>query len=345
MAGYGYESKRNAGSSPAPQGRVTAAKKVPAPFTSNTLNQRLQDQKNASALTELKGQIAGARQAGSPFFGGPQIYGSGANALDEFAQVPVPLGSSGGGGSGRRGGSGGGGGSAPSAAQIQAYRELLASYNNTGLMAEYDRQDAAARALYDPAKVNARWDQAGAGVQGAVGAGNDRLAGILAELQAKAVQARTGVNDAYVGGDSRLQEIQSRFTGQNQAGVADANTMLGAFGAGQIGGGAEAAALQRLFAQGQITNNGARTVADAAQAALPGAYAGLGADVQQGMTRDSTGLIQQIAARRAAEQQANDAALNQMLGQTGLARIQAQQEQAQAEAKLRAELAQMGIAI
>jgi hypothetical protein len=264
------------------------------------------------------------------------------NAANDLFQVPPPASPN---GPGAGGGGGGGRGSAPSTAQIQAYRDLLASYNNAPLMAEYDRQDAATRALYDPAKVNARWDAAGTGVTGAVGAGNDRLAGILAELQAKAVQARTGVNDAYAGGDTRLQEIQSRFMGQNQAGQADVNSVLGAFGAGQVAGGPEAAALQRLFAQGQITNNGARTVADAAQASLPGAYAGLGADVSQGMTRDQTALMQQIATRRAAEQQANDAALNQMLGQTGLARIQAQQEAAAAQAKLRAELASLGIAV
>jgi hypothetical protein len=293
--------------------------------------------RNRTGGEQFRGRRAGLALAGGPLngqFDDPYI--------DLFnARPPINPGGGGGGGNGRGGGGGAGG---PTAEEISAYRALYDSMNGADaeLMAEYDRQDAENRALYDPSKVDARWNQTQAGVTEATAAGDARMAQIQQEMLANAAQARVGVNQAYEQGAQRLTGLQSEAGAQNQAGVDQLNSVLGSFGAGQVQN-QEAAALARLFAQGQITNNAGRTVADASQAALPAAYAGLNADIRGGMTRDQSALMNRIATKRLAEQQANQLQLNQLLGQTGVARIQEKQARLQAQAKLRAELAALGI--
>jgi hypothetical protein len=242
------------------------------------------------------------------------------------------------------GGGGGGGRSGPSAAEVDAYKALFDSMNNDALMGEYARQEEANRALYDPAKVNARYDQLGQGVTAADTAGQGRLAGIMQELAARAATGRTDVSQAYQAGDTALQGIRSRFGGMNAAGNQELNSVLGAFGAGSVGPG-ESGALDRLFAQGQIGNQRAATVADAGMADRGVIHGGLNADVSSGMTRDRVGLESQIAAKRAQDLQGNDAALQQVLGQIGVARIQAQQAQLQQQMELRMKLAELGIQV
>jgi hypothetical protein len=331
---YGYESKKNSGTSrPQPQGRVTP---TPRKSPGSATYTRAQN----PAIVARMGGLAGAHAAG----GSNMVGLPNADPLAGLFQATPPTGGGGGGGggSGRGGGSGGGGG--VSAAQTAAYKQLFDSLNNQALMDEYGRQEQSIRGLYDPAKVNARYDQLGGAVTSADTAGQSRLAGIMQELAARAATGRTDVSQAYSAGDAALQGIRSRFGGMNAAGNQELNSVLGAFGAGQVGPG-ESGALDRLFAQGQIGNQRAATVADAGMADRPAIQAGLNADVSQGMTRDVAGLQAQLAARRAQDLQGNDAALQQQLGQIGVARIQAQQAALQEQAKLRAELAAMGIQV
>jgi hypothetical protein len=201
------------------------------------------------------------------------------------------------------------------------------------------------RTAYDPTAANQRWDQTGAAIQGASQAGSDRLAGIMQELASKAAEARTGVSQAVERGGTALQGLQNQFQGQAQQLSQGLGSGLGAFG---VQGGVQndvAQSLNNLFAAGQVQNTQMGAGYDAMASDRPAIFAGLNADVAQGMTRDEVALQNSIAAKRAQELQNNSSALAQALGQTAVQRAQDQRSRQEAADRLRLEMAQLGITV
>lgn len=261
-----------------------------------------------------------------------------------FSSIP-PIGGGGGGGGGGSswGRSGGGGGGGVSAEAKAAYKALLEAYKN-GDGAAFDKYEEQMRAAYDPSKINAIYDQASKGVQTAATAGLDRLGPIMAELNARAAQGRTAVNGAFSQGDARLKALQAEYQQQAQGLNSGLNNVMDAFGSSPVqdtGG----QSLLNLFANSRVANDRARTINDASMADRGTVYAGLNSDVQSGITRDQTGLESRVAMQRSDATRQNEMALQQLLGQSGIARLQAEQQRARDELALRAELAQMGITV
>ncbi len=263
----------------------------------------------------------------------------GADPLAGLFQGTPPInpgGSGGGGGGGRRGGGGGGGGGGVSPATAQAYKDLLASFSN-GVGSEYDAYEASMRAAYDPSKVNAIYDQQSAGITSAADAGRGRLAPIMQGLDSRAATARTGVNQAMSDGDARLAALQAEYQAQAQGANAGLNNVMDRFGAGPVQD-TGAQSLLNLFANSRIANSRSQGIMDAGLADRPAVYGGLEADVLSGISRDQTGLESRVAQQRAAGLTQNDQALQQILGQTGIDRMKAENE-------LRVQLAELGISV
>lgn len=201
------------------------------------------------------------------------------------------------------------------------------------------------RGVYDPNAVGAKYDQAGAQVGAAGAQGRERSQGIYDAMVGRAATGRQAVADAITGGQTRLQDIQNRFGSLSGGTTNQLNDVLGRFGAGglsnegyqnEINSQAQAAQL----AQGNIGN-----VFDAALADRPAIYAALQGDVQQGMTQAEQAYMNRLAAQRAAETQATNAQLQQVLGQAGISRAQSTVQQQQEAMKLAAQLAEMGIKV
>jgi hypothetical protein len=228
--------------------------------------------------------------------------GSGPDPLASLLQGQPPINpSGGGGGGGGRGRGGGGGGGGVNAATRDAYLALLGQLQNPDM---------------------SRFDEATRGVTAAGKAGMDRLAPIMQELDSRAATARTGVNESMSAGDARLAALQAEYQAA-AGGVNDGlNASMAAFGAGPVQD-TGAQSLQNLFANSRIANSRTQGVFDAGLADRPAVYGGLQADVQSGINRDQTGLNNQIAQARLAEQN------------------RAKQE----EMQLRAQLASMGIKV
>ena len=257
-----------------------------------------------------------------------------------FGLPPTGPGSSGNGGGG---GGGGGGASGPSQAEKDAYMAMWQAAQDDGA-GIWDRYEQTIRGQYDPARIDAKFNTARQGVQTAAQAGYDRLGPIMADLNSRASTARTGANEAFAAGDARLAALQAEYQRAAQGQNAGLNNVLAGFDAGSIAPSGEQN-LINLFANSRIANSGARTAYDAGIADRPAIYGGLDADVRSGISRDQTGLENQLAAQQASERSANDAALQQALGAAGVQRMQAEQQRQQDLLKLRADLAAMGITV
>ena len=244
---------------------------------------------------------------------------------------------------GRSYGGGGGGTAAVDPAIKAAYLKMWQDAQNPGVN-PYDAYEANLRQAYSNVPVNQRWDATGQAVQGATAAGSDRLAGILQELNSRAAQGRTDVSQAVSQGGAALQGIGNQAM-QRAQGLAQGLTGgLGAFGAGAVQDTASSS-LNNLAAAGQMYNQMLGNSYDAMAADRPVVYAGLGGDIREGMTRDQAALENAIAMQRAKETQANDLALAQAMGQSGLQRAQMEAQRQQEMNKLRLEMAQLGIEV
>lgn len=261
------------------------------------------------------------------------------------AVPPVRTGSGGGGGGGRSGG-GGGGGSGVSSEEQAAYRALYESMkNDTSVNDSWNAYEESMRGAYDPTKAAAKWDTAGGAVGQAGTQGRERMAGIYDQMVGRAATGRQAVADAVSQGDQALQNIRSRFQGASAQGAGNINNVLSNFDAGQMDPGVYQNELDSLFAAGQVGNQRMGNAYDAAFADRPQVYAGLNYDITSGMTAQEQAMMQQIAAKKATEAQNLDAQLQQVLGQAGISRAQANQQQSAELMKLRAELAAMGITL
>ena len=239
---------------------------------------------------------------------------------------------------------GGGGGPAPLDPAVKAaYMQMWQDAQNPGTN-PYDAYEASLQQAYSNVPVNQRWDATGQAVQGATAAGSDRLAGILQELNSRAAQGRTDVSQAVAQGGAALQGIGNQAMQRSQGLAQGLTGGLGAFGAGAVQDTASSS-LNNLAAAGQMYNQMLGNSYDAMAADRPVVYAGLGGDIREGMTRDQAALENAIAMQRAKETQANDLALAQAMGQSGLQRAQMEAQRQQEMNKLRLEMAQLGIEV
>lgn len=260
---------------------------------------------------------------------------------------PTDMGGAPSGGRGGGGGGGGGGGQAgvdPAAAA--AYKAMLENMrNDTSVDDAWNSYIESMRGTYDPAKAAAKWDTAGGDIRGAGAAGRSRMGDIYQELLGRAATGRQAVAGAVSQGDQALQNIMARFKGASSQGAGNINNVLSNFDAGAMDPGVYQNELDSLFAAGMVGNQRMGNAYDVAFADRPQVYAGLNSDISSGMTAQEQAMLNQIAAKKAAEAQANEAQLAQVLGTAGISRAQAAQQRQQELLKLQAELADMGIQV
>lgn len=311
-------------------------RRAPSPAPRNSYWD-LQARRYTGAANQEYGYKAGqaATQAGN--------FDVGANL---FQTIPPTSLSGGGGGGGRSGGGGGGGGSGITPEQTAAYKSLYDQMkSDTSVDDAWNSYIESMRGTFDPAKAAVKWDTAGGAVGAAGTQGRERLAGIYDQLLARAATGRQAVAGAVSQGDQALQNIRSRFQGASAQGAGNINNVLSNFDAGQMDPGVYQNELDSLFAAGQIGNQRMGNAYDVAFADRPQVYAGLNSDVASGMTAQEQAMMQQIAAKKAAEAQGLDAQLQQALGTAGISRAQAQQARSAELLKLQADLAEMGIVL
>lgn len=261
---------------------------------------------------------------------------------------PTSMAHAGGGGGGGGGGRsrGGGGGGGISSAQADAYRAMLNNMTASNPVDDaWAAYETSMRGVYDPAKAAAKWDTAGGAIGQAGTQGRERMSGIYNDMLARAATGREAVAGAVSQGDQALQNIRSRFQDASSQGAGNINNVLSNFDAGQMNPGVYQNELDSLFAAGQIGNQRMGNTYDVAFADRPQVYAGLNSDITSGMTAQEQAMMQQIAAKKAAEAQGLDAQLQQVLGQSGISRAQANVQRQADIAKMQAELAGMGVVI
>jgi len=249
-------------------------------------------------------------------------------------------------GPGPGGGGGGGGASGPSPEEMAAFRSILDRYAQPDPMTgAFDLYDQSQRDIYNAAPINARHDATQNQVGAAGVAGKSNMDGILQELLAREIQGRAAVQGSIQQGDQRLQDVARRFGGMSQGASQNVNDVLNNLGAGPMADGGFQNNLNALFANGQMTNQSLGNTMDASMADRPTMFAGFNADIQGGMAAQQQGLMNQIAARRSTELQANDAALRQSLAQSGITRAQSEQNRQASADQIRVEMARLGITV
>lgn len=218
---------------------------------------------------------------------------------DQYAQAILTGGNRAGsrdtsGGSGRSGRSGGGGfgggGAGVNPAVASAYQALLAAYTGQ--------------------PVGKRFDDLSAQVQGLGATGGANVRGILAEMDARAQQARAATNQAYQQGDQRLQGLQSTYGGVNDSRQGALNSILASFGAGAVQ--SPGSDLQALIGAGRTANSMGQTGYDTMFADRGAISAGLGADVLTQQQSQMQALAAQIAAQKAAAEMQREQEIMQL---------------------------------
>ena len=298
---------------------------APAPFDSQTLDARLKGAAAAGAPTNTQEDVSALNDL---FMARPPVN------PDQYKPR-----SSGGGGGGY-----GGGYAAPDPRVQGAYKQLWQEQlgRAVNLGQGYDKYEDSLRKAYDPGRYDAVYDTAKTGVQDASKAGLERLGPILQALQDRAAQGRTDVSQAYAQGDARLADLEGQYLARMASADNGVNDVLGNFDAGSIAPSGEQN-LTNLMANARFANARMGTVADAALADRPAVYGGLNADVQSGITRDETGLMNRIAMQRAQTTAGAESQLQQALAQAGLQRMTAEQQRQAEQDQLRIQLAQLGL--
>lgn len=205
-----------------------------------------------------------------------------------------------GGGSGRGRGSGGGsGGSAVNPAVQAAYQALLLSMQNNG--------------------ADKRFDDLSTQVTGLRDSGASNIRGILAEMDARAAQARAATGQAFQQGDQRLQALGSQYGANAEAEQNNLNRILSSFDAGRADVGPSQ--IDSLVGAGRVANTQGQTGYDTLFADRGAISAGLGSDILTQQSRQADALQAQIAAQRVQEQLAREQQLAQLRLQAAQAGI------------------------
>tara|TARA_R110002167_G_scaffold42496_6_gene129050 strand:+ start:4381 stop:5370 length:990 start_codon:yes stop_codon:yes gene_type:complete len=202
--------------------------------------------------------------------------------------------------------------------RLRAEKEAKDKADRIKRGAAYDAYDASMRDVYNPARVNARFDPMVTATGGAYDSGIERLGGITRAMDARGVKSRKSVADAFTAGDQRLQGIRSQYAGEQVNRVGGFNDILSGYGAGSVDQGS--GYMDRMFANAQIGNARAGTIFDASSADRGALVGGLRGDIETGMTQQKAALLAKIAADRIAAQTTSDSALATALAQSGIAR-------------------------
>lgn len=239
------------------------------------------------------------------------------------------------GGGSRNDGGGAGGGADPAVLQA-AYQSMLGQqfdpspYDPSGMLA-----------AYSDAPINGVYDRMSRDVGAATLQGTDRLNGITGQLNDRAAVARGAVGQSFDQSRAALEQVRQQALASQTQQMGGVNDVLTKFGAGSVA--PPGTELDQLLTGLQGVQVNARGAYDQTLADRGEAYAGLGADVQQGMTQQATGLQSQIAGQRAAQLAAQAQQRAKIQADMELARSQAQAAWNQQQQEIRLQAAQLGI--
>lgn len=243
------------------------------------------------------------------------------------------------GGGGRGGGGSGAGGAGADPAVAAALQEYMASIGqrqnpyNEGLLGN----------MFDTSRVDQRYDRMSGEVGAAGSQARDRLAEIAQTLTGRTRQAGTQIDQGFSNRMAALQQLAGELQQGQQADVGGLDQILAANTAGSVE--AEAAPLQNLMTASQTSLGDAQNMfrqSMADRAALSGQ---LQSDVGLGLGRDENALMSQIASRRASETGALQDRRQQALADITLKGADWEAARQAEEAKLRMELASLGIQV